>query len=352
MSDTAGYNGAYSGQEIDQAIGAVKSKETTWDGKQNKLTGAAGQSVGFNSAGDAVAENKDFFLVPIEQNDGEYSTTVTMAQCLAAQKNGQILVAVVDGAMIPCSGYGGDSNNPEYLEFSAFAWPIAQAGYRIYRNNSISLAITYVDATEIPLDADSGGTKVTEAINDLKNDLQEAQDAFVPQTTTVNGKALSSDVTLYAKDVGALPTQTGNTGQLLGFTADNVVGAVDAPAGGGGSMELISTTGLTTWAEGGSISIPNLLDYDAVGIVPLTNGATAADEYGSMNIYPVTSNARTYTLSGININSSKYAETCMRLITIVSNAIVSASGGYYHNWGNHGQSDQCAVPAYIYGIKY
>lgn len=124
------------------------------------------------------------------------------------------------------------------------------------------------------------------------------------------------------------------------------------PEGGGGSMELISTTGLTTWAEGGSISIPNLLDYDAVGIVPLTNGATAADEYGSMNIYPVTSNERTYTLSGININSSKYAETCMRLITIVSNAIVSASGGYFHNWGNRGQSDQCAVPAYIYGIKY
>lgn len=315
--------------------------------------GTAGQVLGMTNNG-AAWTDKDFFLVPIEQNDGEYSTTVTMAQCLDAISKGQILAAVVDGMIIPCSGYGNILNNPEYLEFSTFTWPIAQIGYRIYRNNSISLAITYVDATEIPLDADSGGTKVTEAINDLKNDLQEAQDAFVPQTTTVNGKALSSDVTLYAKDVGALPTQTGNTGQLLGFTADNVVGAVDAPAGGGGSMELISTTGLTTWAEGDSISIPDLLglDYDAVGIVPLTNGATAADEYGSMNIYPVTSNARTYTLSGININSSKYAETCMRLITILRNAIVSASGGYYHNWGNRGQSDQCAVPAYIYGIKY
>ena len=209
------YNSAYTGSQVDAAVGAVRQKETKWDNKQDELTGTEDQLVGFSSAGEAVAVAKPT-----------------------------------------------------------------------------------------------------------------------------------------AADVGAMPAVTGNTGQLLGFTADNVVGAVDAPAGGGGSMELISTTGLTTWAEGGSISIPNLLDYDAVGIVPLTNGATAADEYGSMNIYPVTSNERTYTLSGININSSKYAETCMRLITIVSNAIVSASGGYFHNWGNRGQSDQCAVPAYIYGIKY
>ena len=211
MSDTAGYNGAYSGQEIDQAIGAVKSKETTWDGKQNKLTGAAGQSVGFNSAGDAVAENKDFFLVPIEQNDGEYSTTVTMAKCLAAQKNGQILVAVVDGAMIPCSGYGGDSNNPKYFEFSTFVWPIAQGGYRLYRDNSISLAITYVDATQIYLDADSDNTTVTAAINDLK------------------GRALPSPS---SDDAGKVPTvnATGNGYELT------------TPSGGGVAVEPFTIT--------------------------------------------------------------------------------------------------------------
>lgn len=35
-----------------------------------------------------------------------------------------------------------------------------------------------------------------------------------------------------ASEVGALPTQTGSVGQFLGFTATNVVGAVDAPGGG------------------------------------------------------------------------------------------------------------------------
>lgn len=54
----------------------------------------------------------------------------------------------------------------------------------------------------------------------------------VPTSRTINSKALSSNITLSASDVGALPAQTGNQGQLLGFTANNVVGAVDVPSGG------------------------------------------------------------------------------------------------------------------------
>lgn len=69
---------------------------------------------------------------------------------------------------------------------------------------------------------------------------------YVPTSRTVNGKALSQDISLAASDVGArpdtwtpsaadvgaLPTQTGTQGQYLGFTADNTVGAVDAPESG------------------------------------------------------------------------------------------------------------------------
>lgn len=52
----------------------------------------------------------------------------------------------------------------------------------------------------------------------------------VPTSRTVNDKELSNNITLSASDVGALPTQTGTQGQFLGFTANNVVGAVDAPS--------------------------------------------------------------------------------------------------------------------------
>ena len=50
------YNSSHTGQEIDNAVTAVQNKETTWDGKQNKLTGTQGQIVGFDSSGNAVAQ--------------------------------------------------------------------------------------------------------------------------------------------------------------------------------------------------------------------------------------------------------------------------------------------------------
>lgn len=51
---------------------------------------------------------------------------------------------------------------------------------------------------------------ITNAVNDLVNyyTKSESDTAFVPQTRTVNNKALSSDITLTASDVGALPDST------------------------------------------------------------------------------------------------------------------------------------------------
>lgn len=51
----------------------------------------------------------------------------------------------------------------------------------------------------------------------------------VPTSRTINNKPLSSNISLTASDVGALPTQVGTQGQFLGFISDNVVGAVDKP---------------------------------------------------------------------------------------------------------------------------
>ena len=48
------YNSAYTGSQVDAAVGAVRQKETIWDGKQDELTGTEDQLVGFNSAGEAT----------------------------------------------------------------------------------------------------------------------------------------------------------------------------------------------------------------------------------------------------------------------------------------------------------
>lgn len=50
------YNSAYTGPQVDAAVGAVQNKESTWDGKQDKLTGQSGQVVGFDAEGNAIAQ--------------------------------------------------------------------------------------------------------------------------------------------------------------------------------------------------------------------------------------------------------------------------------------------------------
>lgn len=50
------YNSAYTGHQVDAAVGAVQNKESTWDGKQDKLTGQSGQVVGFDAEGNAIAQ--------------------------------------------------------------------------------------------------------------------------------------------------------------------------------------------------------------------------------------------------------------------------------------------------------
>ena len=49
----------------------------------------------------------------------------------------------------------------------------------------------------------------------------------VPNTLTINGHQLTGNIELDADDVDAIPQMQGETGQLIGFTAQNVIGVVD-----------------------------------------------------------------------------------------------------------------------------
>lgn len=49
------------------------------------------------------------------------------------------------------------------------------------------------------------------------------------------------------EDIGALPTQSGQAGQLLGFTADNIVGPIDPTGGGGLYADKFVGTITTSW---------------------------------------------------------------------------------------------------------
>ena len=130
----------------------------------------------------------------------------------------------------------------------------------------------------------------------------------VPTSRTVNGKALSQDISLAASDVGArpdtwtpsaadvgaLPAQTGTQGQLLGFTANNVVGAVAAP-----TADSLGAVPTSRTVNGQALSQNITLDAEDVGAIPpptrLTHTLSASRWSG---------NRQTITVNGVITDTS------------------------------------------------
>ena len=172
------YNSAYTGSQVDAAVGAVRQKETIWDGKQDELTGTEDQLVGFNSAGEAVAVAKPDPL-PTGGETGQVLTkTSTGAQwddipsdLPAGGTDGQILTKTADGV----------------------AWEDApDTGVTSFNSRTGAVTPQEGDYT-----ADMVGARPdtwTPSASDV---------GAVPTSRTVNGKALSSNITLNASDVGA-----------------------------------------------------------------------------------------------------------------------------------------------------
>lgn len=103
-------------------------------------------------------------------------------------------------------------------------------------------------------------------ISDLSTIRDKANNA-VPNTRKVNNKSLSSDITLSASDVGALPADTtlptgipvgGTTGQVLKKTSNSDY-AVEWDDEGSGASAFIAEYGVTSYAD-----IKDAYDEDAI----------------------------------------------------------------------------------------
>lgn len=200
------YNSSYTGPEIDSAIGAVKNKEKTWDSKQDKLNGTEDQLVGFNSAGDAVAVAAPD---PLPSGGTE----------------GQILTLGTDG--------------PEWTDPPA-------TGVTSFKGRTGAITPQTGDYT-----ADMVGARAntwTPSAADV---------GAVPTSRTVNGKALSANITLNASDVGAAPaivlrtatlttsgwSSNSQTVTVTGVVANNNAQAID--------VSPLSKTDADNWAQAG-----------------------------------------------------------------------------------------------------
>lgn len=114
------YNSAYTGQQIDEAIGSVKQKESTWDGKQDKLTGAQGQVVGFDGGGNAVAQESTkpkSVSITLTASGWSDSTQTVMVSGVLADETAQLIQpmpamasqSAYYGAGVLCSGQAANS---------------------------------------------------------------------------------------------------------------------------------------------------------------------------------------------------------------------------------------------------
>ena len=277
------YNSAYTGSQVDEAVGAVREKESTWDGKQDKLNGTEDQIVGFNSAGEAVAVAKPDQL-PAGGEAGQVLTKTAEGTAWddvpsdlpAGGTDGQILTKTTDGV----------------------AWEDApDTGVTSFNNRTGAVTPQEGDYT-----ADMVGARPdtwTPSAADV---------GAVPTSRTVNGKALSQDISLAASDVGArpdtwtpsaadvgaLPTQTGTQGQLLGFTADNVVGAVAAP-----TADSLGAVPTSRTVNGQALSQNITLDAEDVGAIPPPTRLNV-----TLNASSWSGNSQTITVNGVITDTS------------------------------------------------
>ena len=252
------YNSAYTGSQVDAAVGAVRQKETIWDGKQDELTGTEDQLVGFNSAGEAVAVAKPDPL-PTGGETGQVLTkTSTGAQwddipsdLPAGGTAGQILTKTADGVAWEDAPEGGVTSfnsrtgaiTPQTGDYTAeMVGAVSESDVGVANGVATLDASGKLTSTQKPTyTADEVGARPSTWTPSA------ADVGAVPTSRTVNGKALSSNITLNASDVGArannwtptasevgaVPTSRTVNGKALSsnitLTADDV-GAANPPS--------------------------------------------------------------------------------------------------------------------------
>lgn len=342
------YNSAYTGPQIDAAVGAVQNKESTWDGKQDKLTGQSGQVVGFDEEGNAVAQTppetgdvKADGSVPMtgdlnmgghkitnlgaptnandavrqadlkvvsDEVDGIISGTtgITLAPATTTKIGGVIvgdgIEVEADGTIstnpVPTGGTPGQlltktETGEEWADAPSGLPEGGTEGQMLYRGANGAewgdKPVMYVNITEsggtysadktaqeiyeayqngyavfaVPWDSDipilllsytyKGNTAKEYVASFLASSFAEFYQVIIQDITNF---VMFASATLSANDISFTPTSTltsenvqdaieevdtqlstklttptGTQGQLLGFTADNTVGAVDAPEG-------------------------------------------------------------------------------------------------------------------------
>lgn len=132
----------------------------------------------------------------------------------------------------------------------------------------------------------------------------------VPNTLTINGHQLTGNIELDADDVDAIPQMQGETGQLIGFTAQNVIGVVDG-ASNISSAENVAYDGGTSGlsAQNVQAAIDEVVEESTLEGVT-TRGATTTKAISVSNTTASTSKTTgaLVVAGGVGVAGTVYAD--------------------------------------------
>lgn len=177
--------------------------------------------------------------------------------------------------------------------------------------------LTAFSQTDGKVSATFGNISITKSqVSDFPTIPSTAADVgAVPTTRTVNGKALSSDITLSASDVSALPSSTviptitdtysgtssnGMSGKAVKSAIDALDGSVTGSAGSGKTLTAFSQTNGVVSATFGNISITKsqISDFPTI---PTVNNATLTIQKNGSTVNTFTANASSNVTANITV---------------------------------------------------
>lgn len=340
------YNSAYTGTQIDAAIGAVRNKEEVWDAKQNKLTGSPGQVVGFDDEGDAIATpapsglpdggtagqmlyqgangpewgDKPVFIATTSRDaelnlsldqpfadvkaaidkgyyvcisvfeDGFGSTPILVPHAITFDETTLGFYAFVEGVMLTVIVSTGASGTHVDVTAAPYVNVVTTINGHPLSSN-VNLDAEDVDA--IPADEKGAASGVASLGSDGKVPASQLPDMdYVPTTRKVNGKALSADISLTADDVGARPNTWTPTASEVGAAT---------PADVNATKPVLRTATLTTSGWGGNtqtVTVNGIIADSAsqsVDVVPADHNSAKA--WGDAGVWCDSQGANTLTFS-------------------------------------------------------
>ena len=169
--------------------------------------------------------NPDGFISSI--TSGDVTTALGYTPYSSANPDG-FISSITSGDVTTALGYTPyNSTNPDGFITSSDVGD----GSIVFMQGSVNKGtITANQTTDVTISLDEAGTSITvdtvmssTSTNPVQNKvITAALDSYVPTSRTVNGKALSADITLTASDVSALPSTT-SISDLLTTAQENAI---------------------------------------------------------------------------------------------------------------------------------